>query len=71
MDTRTKLIDTAHRLLRSQGLRETGLNEIIQESGSPRGSIYHHFPGGKEQLFIEALQDAGEKVAENIRGAIA
>ncbi len=54
-------------LLRSQGYAATGLNEIVARSGAPRGSLYFHFPGGKEQLAIAALQASGEQ----LRGAIA
>jgi TetR/AcrR family transcriptional repressor of lmrAB and yxaGH operons len=70
MDSRQRLIETTLRLLRSRGLRATGMNEIIRESGAPRGSIYHHFPGGKEQLVIEALRAAGEMIGAKIRVAL-
>jgi TetR/AcrR family transcriptional repressor of lmrAB and yxaGH operons len=64
------MVDTTLRILRSQGVRATGINQIVRESRSPRGSIYHHFPGGKEQLVLEALRVAGEAVAGKIRGAL-
>jgi AcrR family transcriptional regulator len=67
MDSRQRMIETTLRLLRSQGLRATGMNEIVRESRAPRGSIYHHFPGGKEQLVVEVLRTAGEAVATKIR----
>jgi TetR/AcrR family transcriptional repressor of lmrAB and yxaGH operons len=70
MDSRQRLIETTLRLLRSQGLRATGTNQIIQQSGAPRGSLYHHFPGGKEQLVIEALRAAGEMIGGKIRIAL-
>ncbi|MBM3490214.1 MAG: TetR/AcrR family transcriptional regulator [Alphaproteobacteria bacterium] len=71
MDSRQRLIETTLRLLRSQGLRATGINEIIRQSGAPRGSIYHHFPGGKEQLVIEALRAAGALIGAKIGAAMA
>jgi TetR/AcrR family transcriptional repressor of lmrAB and yxaGH operons len=46
------------------------MNQIVAESGAPRGSIYFHFPGGKEQLAVEALRTAGETVALKIREAL-
>ncbi len=69
MDSRQRLTQTMLKLLRTQGLRATGLNQIIAESGAPRGSIYHHFPGGKEQLAVEALHAAGELTGAKIRAA--
>jgi len=70
MDSRQRLIETTLGLLRSQGLRATGLNQILKESGAPRGSLYHHFPGGKEQLVIEALRAAGDVIGARIRDAV-
>ena len=54
------------RLLRRQGYAATGLNEIVAVSGAPKGSLYFHFPGGKEQLAVAAMELAGEQ----LRGAI-
>jgi TetR/AcrR family transcriptional repressor of lmrAB and yxaGH operons len=70
MESRQRMIETTVRLLRGQGLRATGMNQIVAESGAPRGSIYFHFPGGKEQLAVEALRTAGETVALKIREAL-
>ena len=71
MDSRQRMIDTTARLLWSQGLRATGMNQIVKESKAPRGSIYHHFPEGKEQLAAAALRAAGEVMTANIRAALA
>ena len=54
-DARVKAIETAERLFRVQGYAATGLTQIIEESGSPKGSFYFHFPGGKRQLADETL----------------
>jgi TetR/AcrR family transcriptional repressor of lmrAB and yxaGH operons len=62
-DARESAIATSARLLQEQGYAGTGVTQILQESGAPKGSFYFHFPGGKEQLAIEALQRAGEQVA--------
>jgi len=64
------VIATTVRLLRRQGLSSTGINRIIRESRSPRGSIYFHFPGGKEELTIEALRSAQRTVAERMQTAM-
>jgi AcrR family transcriptional regulator len=54
-DARAKAIATAQRLFRIQGYTATGLSQIIEESGSPKGSFYFHFPRGKAQLAEEAI----------------
>ena len=54
-DARVRAIDTAERLFRIQGYTATGLSQILQESGAPKGSFYFHFPRGKAQLAEEAI----------------
>lgn len=54
-DARARAIATAERLFRIQGYTATGLTEIIEESGAPKGSFYFHFPRGKKQLAEEAI----------------
>jgi len=56
LNSRDKILQTASRLFQLQGYHATGMNQIISESGLPKGSIYHHFPQGKESLAIEAVQ---------------
>ncbi|MCE9599760.1 MAG: TetR/AcrR family transcriptional regulator [Spirochaetia bacterium] len=56
IETRERLIATTGRLLQSQGYAATGINEILDASGTPRGSFYFHFPGGKEELARAALE---------------
>lgn len=53
-------------LVRERGARATSLDAILAHSGAPRGSVYHHFPGGREQLLREATDYAGEYVARRI-----
>jgi TetR/AcrR family transcriptional repressor of lmrAB and yxaGH operons len=63
-DARAKAIRTAGRLFQERGYAAVGLTEIIERSGTPKGSFYFHFPGGKEQLAAETLAAAGEAVAK-------
>ncbi len=54
-DTRQRMVEGAARLLAQRGLQETSFSEVLELTGAPRGSIYHHFPEGKDQLVAEAL----------------
>jgi AcrR family transcriptional regulator len=53
-------------LVRERGARATSLDAILAHSGAPRGSVYHHFPGGREQLLREAIDYAGEYVGRRL-----
>jgi TetR/AcrR family transcriptional repressor of lmrAB and yxaGH operons len=55
-DTRERMIETTAGLVHRRGFHGTSLNEILEESGAPRGSLYYHFPGGKEELVLEATR---------------
>ncbi|MEU1390520.1 MULTISPECIES: TetR/AcrR family transcriptional regulator [unclassified Nonomuraea] len=61
-ETRARIIAAARTLVEAQGSHGTGLNEVLAVAGAPRGSLYHHFPGGKDQLVGEALAAAGREV---------
>lgn len=54
---RIKLLEATGDLIECQGYHATGLNQIIKESGAPKGSLYHHFPGGKEDLVAHAVNE--------------
>jgi len=64
---RKNLVQTAMRLFREQGYASTGLQQILNQSGAPRGSLYHYFPGGKEALGEAAVTLAGGLVDEMLR----
>jgi TetR/AcrR family transcriptional repressor of lmrAB and yxaGH operons len=70
IDTRDKFIKTASRLFQLQGYQGTGLNEILRESGAPRGSLYHHFPNGKEELALEAIKFSSENIQKDIQNTL-
>ena len=63
---REALVSTAVRLFRRQGYAATGLGQLLEESGAPRGSLYHYFPGGKADIGAAAVEHAGQQVAEMI-----
>src|SRR5271155_2273736 len=53
--SRGALIDTAATLFRRQGYAATGLHQILDEAGVKPGSLYHHFPQGKQQLAADVV----------------
>jgi TetR/AcrR family transcriptional repressor of lmrAB and yxaGH operons len=55
MDTKDKMIEATITLMRRAGFSAAGINEIVKESGTPKGSIYHFFPEGKRQIVSESL----------------
>jgi len=57
-----RLIATATELFSRQGYNGTGLTQLLTESGSPKGSFYYHFPGGKEELAEITILKAGEAI---------
>ncbi|MFJ8472610.1 TetR/AcrR family transcriptional regulator [Kitasatospora sp. NPDC094011] len=63
-ETRARLIAGARELIEQQGYSGTGLNQVLAVTGAPRGSLYFHFPGGKDQLVAAALIQSGQEVAD-------
>jgi AcrR family transcriptional regulator len=68
--TREKMIRSATVLMRERGVAGTSFSDVLAHSGAPRGSIYHHFPGGKAQLVEEATRFGGEFVAARFTAAL-
>lgn len=65
--SREQILSTTCDLLERQGYHATGMNQIIQESGAPKGSLYYYFPEGKEELAEKAIQQTAAAVVERIR----
>src|SRR3954447_17566160 len=63
---RERMIVSTALLVRERGARATSLDAVLQHSGAPRGSLYHHFPGGREQLLREATDYAGEYIGRRL-----
>lgn len=59
LGTRDRLVVTAGELLRRRGYAATGLKAVLAASGVRSGSLYHFFPGGKEELAVEAVVRSG------------
>jgi AcrR family transcriptional regulator len=64
--TRARMVASTALLIREKGARATSIDDVLAHSGAPRGSVYHHFPGGRDQLLREATDFAGEYVAARI-----
>ena len=69
-NVREHILQTTCNLMEEQGYHGTGLNEIVKESGAPKGSLYHYFPEGKEQITAEAVLQSGKATAERIQNGI-
>ena len=61
---RARMVASAVDLLARKGLQATSFSEVLEKSGAPRGSVYHHFPDGKDELVGEALDLAGARAIE-------
>ena len=68
-DSKDRMVLKTAELLQKQGYSGTGLKQIVEESGTPRGSLYFHFPGGKEELAVAALEYACDAQVKAIRRA--
>src|SRR5919199_3742178 len=58
--TRDRILGSTAELFRRQGYTGTGVKQIVAEAQAPFGSLYHFFPGGKEELGAEAIRRSGE-----------
>ena len=72
MNTKERLIATTAELIRKKGFLAIGINEVLSAVEVPKGSLYHHFPKGKESLVSDAVKFAGrlqmERYIDAVRG---
>ncbi|MBV9513637.1 MAG: TetR/AcrR family transcriptional regulator [Mycobacteriaceae bacterium] len=61
--TKRRMLASAAEVLRERGAAGVTIDEVLNRSGAPRGSVYHHFPGGRNQILVEALQFAGDSMS--------
>jgi TetR/AcrR family transcriptional regulator, lmrAB and yxaGH operons repressor len=69
--SRAALVENAATLFRRQGYAATGLNQILEEAGVRAGSLYHHFPQGKQQLAAAVVAAAGADIEQLLRRFLA
>jgi TetR/AcrR family transcriptional regulator, lmrAB and yxaGH operons repressor len=58
-ETRRKMLVGAVQLLAERGPQDTSFTQVLERTGAPRGSIYHHFPEGKDEMIASAIDLAG------------
>src|SRR3984885_8702083 len=70
-DGRALLLKGARQLLAEKGYAGMELRDVAERGKAPRGSIYHHFPGGKRQLAAEAVALEGDLIRDAIERSLA
>ena len=68
-DTRTKMLVSAAQVMRERGAAGVTIDEVLARSGAPRGSVYYHFPDGRNQILTEALRYSGDAITAMIDDA--
>ena len=69
-DSRTRLLDATTALLADRGFHGTGMKDILGSSRVVAGSLYHHFPGGKDELAAACVHRAAQQVADRMDHAL-
>jgi TetR/AcrR family transcriptional regulator, lmrAB and yxaGH operons repressor len=68
-DTRKKMLLSAAQVMRERGAAGVTIDEVLARSGAPRGSVYYHFPDGRNQILAEALRYSGDSITAMIDDA--
>src|SRR6516164_1591801 len=68
-DSRSRMIHAACELFRERGYYATAFSDVVEESGAPRGSIYFHCPGGKQELARETTARAADEIEDMVHQA--
>ena len=69
--TKQRMLDSAVLLLRERGSAGVTVDAVLAHSGAPRGSVYHHFPGGRNELLLGAVRQAGDYIAAMVSESVA
>ena len=70
MDTKQHLIQTAGHLFSCYGFEAVSISTILKESNTTKGALYHHFPNGKEELLLAAIQYTGDLLLRDTRNLL-
>lgn len=60
--TRARLLEAALLLFRQRGFHGVAVSDVLQAAGAPKGCLYHHFPGGKEQMAVAVIEEVAAQV---------
>ncbi|MBC3983703.1 TetR/AcrR family transcriptional regulator [Streptomyces sp. AC536] len=71
LGTRARILDVTSRLMMRQGYEGTAVKQIATEARVALSSVYHFFPGGKQELATAAVRHADEHFAQMLRDALA
>lgn len=63
-DTKTRMVAGAKTLMRRRGFSSTSFKDVWEFTATPRGSVYFHFPDGKQQLGLEVISSALDTLLE-------
>jgi len=66
--TKSRILDATAELFMRYGYTGTGLKQIVADANAPFGSLYHHFPGGKQELGVEVIRRSGAMYFELVTG---
>jgi TetR/AcrR family transcriptional repressor of lmrAB and yxaGH operons len=69
--TKQRMLDSAVLLLRERGAAGVTVDAVLAHSGAPRGSVYHHFPGCRNEMVLGAVRQAGDHIATTVRESAA
>jgi AcrR family transcriptional regulator len=69
-DSKAKMVTSAALLLREHGVAGTSFAKVLDHSSTSRGSVGHHFPGGKREMIADAVRYAGDVASAAMRHAI-
>lgn len=68
--TKQRIIEAAAGLYQRQGYHATGLKQVLEQSQAPKGSMYFHFPGGKEELACAAATMSGQAMRDTLAAVV-
>jgi TetR/AcrR family transcriptional regulator, lmrAB and yxaGH operons repressor len=69
--TRDRIVQAMSASIQARGMNATGLNDLVRDAGAPKGVLYHHFPGGKAQITIAAIDESIDRLEARLERAIA
>jgi TetR/AcrR family transcriptional repressor of lmrAB and yxaGH operons len=69
--TKQRMLDSAVLLLRERGAAGVTVDAVLAHSGAPRGSVYHHFPGGRNELVLGAVRQSGDYITAMVDASVA